>query len=612
MKPWIFLAFVCLVLTNGAPAPGPTSYYSSNSSGYNSYYENYYTSLCGNYIGNATAYEIALTEGRCKAAQGVVSMGPSELTTQCQQLLVQDSSLAPDIPNTFDPTTLDDYRVFDNVSLLTLDAGVVTPPWECLKQSENGCWDSQKGQRGTAFLWAPHSALGKLDTTPRILYLHGGAWEYGSPTTTGYAPFCARIAGYTGYPVLAIDYTLSPVADVAEIMEQIGMAAKYLATHGVKLTAVEGERPKLEVFPTSGKPPPLFLMGDSSGAGSVVGAMVAQARGDSDPNEDGLSGADGARIAAGVALSPWLDLSCTTPTYFTNSYSEVGPHSAPFARNGDVVFRGFPRTVAQEYQIGAASDYTGNGKISLDNYVASPSATPSSVLEYLPPLTLHYGMPELLAGEIKMFAGKAAAAGASVVLEGYDSMWHVFQMYYHGCAPPPRTEEVLLMADVSLRRITAFLKANERYLLGDDRPSFMTPTGSPFAVMHYEYPPGKDSAEGVTMWESVPHVDGGSTPSPANAQSTTANVALLSSSISGWICAVVLGIILVIVLLRNHPRKASRQPAGSSIIRPSSRYSKSTHSRDSYFPTQDDDKNSTPRVSNPGLNDLNAETSLLR
>ena len=74
-------------------------------------------------------------------------------------------------------------------------------------------------------------------------------------------------------PVLAIDYTLAPVAPYRSILRQVGRATHYLATHE-PLALLAGDQSTVS---HPHKAPPLFIVGDSSGGGTALSALVAQA-----------------------------------------------------------------------------------------------------------------------------------------------------------------------------------------------------------------------------------------------------------------------------------------------------------------------------------------------
>ena len=138
------------------------------------------------------------------------NVGPSQSTFACQIAVQNDyyppaqeqtpllglevgateSSLDP--PVFIDPyTPLPDEAVFDGVERVTLGPGVVTPEWSC--STEDGCYDTDNpvNPRGTALLWIPDNAP---RGAPRVLFIHGGSWYTGSPWSSGYAPFVAKLA----------------------------------------------------------------------------------------------------------------------------------------------------------------------------------------------------------------------------------------------------------------------------------------------------------------------------------------------------------------------------------------------------------------------------------
>merc|ERR1719361_2366092 len=80
-----------------------------------------------------------------------------------------------------------------------------------------------------------------------------------------------------------------------------------------------------------------------------------------------------------------------------------------------------------------ALDYVAGNQSLLSDPVASPFHATPDLLRGLPPLLMVVSGTETLASDSILFAGKAAAAGAEVVLDIYPGMWHVFPMYSEGC-----------------------------------------------------------------------------------------------------------------------------------------------------------------------------------
>lgn len=119
-----------------------------------------------------------------------VNWQPSPATLACQHKVFNytehEENNPLDKPVDFDPSQpLATYgTAFEGVQLQQVQ---VFSSWTC----GNGCDAEPKGQRGTSLLWVPNGAT---PDAPRVLFVHGGSWMYGSPTTLGYAPFAAKFA----------------------------------------------------------------------------------------------------------------------------------------------------------------------------------------------------------------------------------------------------------------------------------------------------------------------------------------------------------------------------------------------------------------------------------
>lgn len=329
--------------------------------------------------------------------------------------------------------------------------------------------DADGQERGQAVMWVPD---GVERESPRLLFVHGGGWTSGSPTTDGYAPFGAQMARLFMVPVLLIAYTLAPIGNFSVILEEVGMSAYFLATHD-PLDLLEGKTDAS--YPVS-EAPPMFISGDSSGGGSALSALVAQA------SPDGLPMAQGAVFDGGVVYSAWINLESNGPTYYSQLF---GIHSEGDVLLGDVNF-GFganPDEVVEANQENARLYWN-----DLKDPIANPFYAPASWLKNLVPVSLHVGMPEVLQSDSTMFGTKAAKAGAQwVETHAFDGMWHVFEMYTQGCG----SESPVVLAQSSLNFSKQFYDAV--LLQGKETPS----DGIFCAVNHYENPLGQDSAQGI-------------------------------------------------------------------------------------------------------------------
>ena len=405
------------------------------------------------------------------------NVGPSNSTYICQTAVHDDYMGTSENGSSIDPPlVIDPYApppddpAFEGVQLVTLMPGVVTKKWECT--TENGCYDDDSiNPRGAAMLWVPD---GVEAGSPRVLFVHGGSWYYGSPWTDGYPTFAAKLAKKLGMPVLSIDYTLAPVGHYSKMLRQVGRALKYLAKHE-PLDLLAGKLDRVRGVKHS---PPLYIMGDSSGGGTALSAVVAQA------SPQGLPNSGGARISGGVLFSPWINLLSNSPTYLSNLYTVHEPGHYPL---GDVAFGiGSVEQIVEDYQANA-QDYV--GRLTLENPSANPFFAPDEWLAKLAPVSIHVGQPELLLSDAAIFAQNAARNGAAVEFHQYDGMWHDFPMYEEGCG----SDEPVVLAQSAYNAARDFLQG-----LADERE--LTCKGTPCFYGHYEYPQGQDTAAGASSF----------------------------------------------------------------------------------------------------------------
>jgi epsilon-lactone hydrolase len=204
-----------------------------------------------------------------------------------------------------------------------------------------------------------------------ILYLHGGAYIYGSPSH--YRDLIWRIATVASATVLCIDYRLAPEHPFPAALDDAVAAYRWLLAEGAA-------------------PRRMAIMGDSAGGGLVL-ATLLKLRDDGVP----LPG-------AAVALSPWTDLALTGASLTANAAADpmLKAEQAP--------------TLAAHYLGGADPR----------NPYASPLyGDPTG----LPPTLIQVGSDEILRDDAVRMAERMRAAGCRVELEIWPRMPHVWQMF---------------------------------------------------------------------------------------------------------------------------------------------------------------------------------------
>jgi len=218
---------------------------------------------------------------------------------------------------------------------------------------------------------------GEWITTPEatdervILYLHGGSYTIGSAKT--HRELISRLSRVASARAFAINYRLAPEHPFPAAVEDATTAYRWLLKNGVE-------------------PGRIVIAGDSAGGGLTVAALVA------------LRDAGDALPAAGVCLSPWVDL------------EGIGGSMKAKAEADPMVQREHLLEMAKAY-LGGANPRT-------------PLAAPLYAdLTGLSPLLIHVGTAEVLLDDSVRLAERARSAGVDVVLEPWEDMIHVWHIF---------------------------------------------------------------------------------------------------------------------------------------------------------------------------------------
>jgi acetyl esterase/lipase/acyl-coenzyme A synthetase/AMP-(fatty) acid ligase len=205
---------------------------------------------------------------------------------------------------------------------------------------------------------------------PVVVYMHGGGYCLGS--SRSHRHLAAAIGRAAGAAVLSLDYRRAPEFAFPSAVDDALAAIRWLL-------AETGA--------------PVVLAGDSAGGGLVVACMIAL-------RDAGLS-----LPAAGVCLSPWVDLTCTSDSHTRLadrdpllSSAELKRMAAAYLRQADPGHR-----------------------------LASPAFAD---LAGLPPLLIQVGTEEILLDDAHRLASAARAAGLEVSLEEWPGMIHAWQWYF--------------------------------------------------------------------------------------------------------------------------------------------------------------------------------------
>jgi acetyl esterase/lipase len=219
----------------------------------------------------------------------------------------------------------------------------------------------------------PGAWVGSPEAAPErvLFFLHGGGFNSGSCVT--HRELAARLCLASGARVLLVDYRLAP--------EHPFPAAVHDAAAGYQWLLAQGLRPDQ-----------IIIAGDSAGGGLALAALLL------------LREREVALPAAGVLLSPWLDLALAGASI--ESRAAIDP------------------LCSREDLATAAALYLGGAD------PATPLASPLYAdLRGLPPLLIQVGDHEVLLSDATRLGERAKAAGVDVTLEVWDAMWHVWQAW---------------------------------------------------------------------------------------------------------------------------------------------------------------------------------------
>lgn len=204
-----------------------------------------------------------------------------------------------------------------------------------------------------------------------ILYLHGGAYAYGTPHI--YLDLMSRIANAAEARVLGIDYRLAPEHPYPAAVDDAVGAYRWMLTNGAD-------------------PRRIAIMGDSAGGGLTFAALLRL-------RDEGVP-----LPAAAVGLSPWTDLSLSGATIRSNAKADpmLNPDHVRFWADG---------------YLGGADPRT--------PYASPLFGDPTG----LPPALIQVGDDEILRDDAARLADRMRTAGCAVELEVWPRVPHVWHVY---------------------------------------------------------------------------------------------------------------------------------------------------------------------------------------
>lgn len=259
---------------------------------------------------------------------------------------------------------------------------------------------------------------GASNQSPRILYFHGGGYEYMNPkqfrATTG------RLAAGTGMPVLVIDYRKIPEHPHPAQLDDAVQAFEWILEHG-----------------PHGKSPASAILGSGSSAGGGLALALAVKLRD----EPGHGG----QLVGVTVSSPQTDMTCSGESYTTRKWCDGGGDACdPIFRGADPSADSMPQIYKLLGKPGRRGSYP----------LHEPSISPlHAELHKLPPTLIHVGDAEVMLSDSVDFGLKAKAAGSPVQVTVWPRMWHCFERFSEGCGTGTPIKE----GQEALRRQVAFL-----------------------------------------------------------------------------------------------------------------------------------------------------------
>jgi monoterpene epsilon-lactone hydrolase len=202
-----------------------------------------------------------------------------------------------------------------------------------------------------------------------ILYLHGGAYVIGSPTT--HRGLAGRIAQVSLARLLLIDYRLAPENPFPAALNDALSSYHWLLDKGYS-------------------PDHIAIGGDSAGGGLTLATALSLR-----DNHEKMP-------SALFLLSPWTDLTFSGESIQTRSARDPLLHFDDDISLVNAFANGYPLT--HPYISPLFADHHG-----------------------LPPTFIQVGTEEILYDDSTRLEEKARLAGVDMTLESWPGMWHVFQ-----------------------------------------------------------------------------------------------------------------------------------------------------------------------------------------
>lgn len=228
-------------------------------------------------------------------------------------------------------------------------------------------------------------------TDAALLYFHGGAYVFCSPRS--HRHLVAALSEASGVAAFALDYRLAPENPFPAAIEDSVAAYRWLLDQGIS-------------------PNRIIIGGDSAGGGLTLATMLR------------LRDAGLPLPAAGVCISPWVDLTLAGASYTANDEA----------------------IATRDRLAGYVKLYLTN-----DSDVRNPLVSPAFAnLTGLPPLLIQVGAAEPFYDDSIQLDLAAKACGVETTLEIWPEMIHVWH-YFH---------PMLAEGRQAIARIGEFVQAN--------------------------------------------------------------------------------------------------------------------------------------------------------
>lgn len=244
--------------------------------------------------------------------------------------------------------------------------GEVPKAWSALVERRD---TTLGGRRADEFLPRGAALRGHDEPAGSVLYFHGGGYAIGSLET--YRAYAARLVLATGARVILPEYRLSTEAPYPAALDDCAAAYEDLLEQGVD-------------------PAKLAIGGESAGGGLTLALLLR------------LRDAGRPQPAAAVAISPWTDLTGTSPTLESN-------------RDTDYLTR--------EAADAWAAQYAGGQDLT------QPSISPAfGDYRDVAPLLLQVGAVEILRNDSDLVAEAVTKAGGELRYAVYPHMPHAWAL----------------------------------------------------------------------------------------------------------------------------------------------------------------------------------------